>query len=84
MHACVCVCAHMTLPVPVAHEDRSSLWTALTGIIRRRYPKRRRFSSVEDGVYLEDLGRDMDPEELSRFFPARWVHCSYSHCSIPL
>lgn len=48
--------------------DRPGFWGALTGILRRR--KHPRFSSVEDGVYLDDLdGESMDPEELSKFFP---------------
>ena len=54
---------------PPANVDRTGFWGALTGILKRR--KRRRFSSIEDGIYLDDIDPDMDPEELSKFFPSR-------------
>lgn len=50
--------------------DRSGFWKSLTGILQRRHT--RRFSSVEDGIYLDDIDYEsMDPEELSKFFPSR-------------
>lgn len=50
--------------------DRTGFWSALTGMLKRRHS--RRFSSVEDGIYLEDIDYEsMDPEELSKFFPSR-------------
>ena len=59
----------MSLCVSAAPVDQPGFWGALTGMLRRR-SKRRRFSSVEEGIYLDDIDDErMDPEELSQFFP---------------
>ena len=56
-----------------APVDRSGFWGALTGILKRK--RRQRLSTVEDGIYLEDIDSDsMDPEELSQFFPSRYIY----------
>ena len=50
--------------------DRTGFWNALTRILKRRHS--RRFSSIEDGIYLDDIDYEsMDPEELSKFFPPK-------------
>ena len=60
-------CCHST----AAAVDRSGFWGALTGMLKRR--RQQRLSTVEDGIYLEDIDSDsMDPEELSQFFPSRY------------
>lgn len=65
-------CFHSTAAVGGAGVDRSGFWGALTGMLKRR--RQQRLSTVEDGIYLEDIDSDsMDPEELSQFFPSRYM-----------
>jgi hypothetical protein len=40
----------------------------LAGILRKK--KRRRFSSIEDGIYLDELdGGNFNEEEIAKYFP---------------
>jgi phosphatidate phosphatase LPIN len=44
------------------------LWGTLAGILRKK--KRRRFSSIEDGIYLDELdGGNFNEEEIAKYFP---------------
>ena len=52
----------------LAVVDRQGFWGALTGMLRK---KRRRFSNVEDGIYLDDLDQaNLHSHEVNKFFPA--------------
>ena len=52
-----------------ATVDSTGFWSTLAGMLKRR--NRHRYSSMEDGIYLEDIDYEsMDPEELSKFFPS--------------
>ena len=67
----------------VAAVDRRGFWGALTGMLKRR--RQQRLSTVEDGIYLEDIDSDsMDPEELSQFFPSRYngQGTIYNECTL--
>lgn len=55
------------------NEDQRGIWGKLTGILRKK--KRRRYSSIEEGVYLDDLSQGfVDQEEVLKFFPDRHPH----------
>lgn len=59
---------NMSVFVSGDDADRSGFWSALTRMLKRR--RSQRFSSAEDGIYLDDIDYEsMDPEELSKFFP---------------
>ena len=46
--------------------DRQGFWAKLTAMLR----KKKRISSVEDGIYLDELDAvNLDPQEVNKFFP---------------